>query len=52
VQGIAKALLRFANDELRESNIERLFVTHGTINPTARNFWDRYKDMLGNIELY
>lgn len=64
-QGLAAALLRFANDELEKSSIQRLYVTHGTINPTARGFWDRYftnysytmtrtinKDMLGNIELF
>lgn len=64
-QGIARALLQFANNELRKSNIQRLYVTHGTINPTARGFWDRdftnysytmtrtiNRNMLGNIELF
>jgi len=62
--GIAAALLEFANNELRKSGIQRLFVTHGTINPTARGFWDKYftnysftltrqihSDMLGKIML-
>ena len=41
-RGLAAALLKFANDELKRSGIKRLFVTHGTINPTARGFWDKY----------
>ena len=41
-QNIGAALLAFANDELRKSGIKRIFVTHGTINTTARGFWDRY----------
>lgn len=41
-QGIAAALLRFVNEEMKKSGIKRLYVTHGTINPTARNFWDNY----------
>jgi GNAT superfamily N-acetyltransferase len=40
--GIATALLKFANDELKSKGVKRLFVTHGTINPTARAFWDKY----------
>jgi GNAT superfamily N-acetyltransferase len=41
-RGLATALLKFANDELKRSGVRRLFVTHGTINPTARGFWDKY----------
>ena len=41
-RGLAAALLKFANDELKRSGVRRLFVTHGTINPTARGFWDKY----------
>ena len=40
--GIGVALLNYANNELLKSGIERIFVTHGTINPTARGFWDKY----------
>ncbi len=60
--GLAAALLRFANDRLKNDGVRRLFVTHGTINPTARGFWDKYfttysylmtrridPDMLGRI---
>ena len=39
---IGTALLAFANNELRRSGVQRLYVTHGTINPTARGFWDKY----------
>ena len=61
--GIAAALLKFANEELKTSGVRRLFVTHGTVNPTARGFWDKYftnyfysmtrlidPDMLGTIK--
>jgi GNAT superfamily N-acetyltransferase len=61
--GLSAALLKFANDELRKDGIKRLFVTHGTINPTARGFWGKHftqysymmtrqidPDMLGEIE--
>ncbi|SHJ76559.1 Acetyltransferase (GNAT) family protein [Anaerocolumna jejuensis DSM 15929] len=40
--GLGAALLAFANNGIRESGIDRVFVTHGTINPTARGFWDKY----------
>ena len=64
-RGIVRALSHFVNNELRASNIQRLYVTHGTVNPTARGFWNRdftnysytmtrmiNRDMLGNIELF
>jgi GNAT superfamily N-acetyltransferase len=41
-RGIAVALLKFANERLRSSGVKRIFVAHGTINPTARGFWDKY----------
>lgn len=41
-RGLGAALLAFANNKIKESGIERVFVTHGTINPTARGFWDKY----------
>ena len=40
--GLGAALLAFANNRIKESGIDRVFVTHGTINPTARGFWDKY----------
>ena len=62
-EGVAANLLRFANGVLKNNGAERLFVTHGTINPNARGFWDKYftnycytmarvvdADMLGVIE--
>ncbi|MBP1040350.1 GNAT family N-acetyltransferase [Vagococcus sp. BWB3-3] len=64
-KGIGEALLKFANDELLKIGVKRLFVTHGTINPTARGFWDNHfdnfsyaltrqidTDMLGKIALF
>ena len=41
-RGIGPALLQFACRSLARDGFRRLFVTHGTINPTARGFWDRY----------
>lgn len=40
--GLGNALLSYANTKIKESGIERIYVTHGTINPTARGFWDKY----------
>lgn len=40
--GLGAALLAFANNRIRESGFDRVFVTHGTVNPTARRFWDKY----------
>ena len=61
--GVAAKLLSFANNELKKDGIKRLLVMHGTINPNARGFWDKYftnyaytltrvidRDMLGDIE--
>lgn len=60
---VAAGLLNFANYELKKDGIRRLFVTHGTINPNARGFWDKHftnysytmtriidPDMLGEID--
>ncbi|XMB86070.1 GNAT family N-acetyltransferase [Mycoplasmatota bacterium WC44] len=61
--GVAKALLSYANDCVKKDGYTRIYVTHGTINPTARGFWDKYfanysytmtrvidREMLGVIE--
>lgn len=40
--GVGQALLDFANNKIKEWGIDRVFVTHVTINPTARGFWDKY----------
>ena len=63
--GAGIELLRFASEELKKDGIRRLFVTHGTINPNARGFWDKYftnysysmtrsidSSMLGEIEKF
>lgn len=63
-RGLGAALLAFANNRIKESGIDRVFVTHGTVNPTARAFWDKYftnyaytiireidPDMLGSIRV-
>ena len=39
---LAQGLLQFANDQFRADGIEKLWVEHGTTNPNARGFWDKY----------
>lgn len=43
-KGVASELLQYAIDCLKQNNIHHFFVMHGTINPTARGFWDKYFD--------
>lgn len=40
--GMAEALLRYAEDYERQRGAEYAWVEHGTANPLARNFWNRY----------
>lgn len=40
--GVAQGLLKYANDLLKSEGINRLWVEHGTANPNARGFWDKY----------
>ena len=40
--GIAAALLDFTSNALKKSGIKKIYVTHGTVNPTAVGFWDKY----------
>lgn len=39
---IAKELLSYVNDTLRDKGIRQLWVEHGTANPNARGFWNKY----------
>ena len=39
---IARSLLAYACDTLRDEGARRFWVRHGTANPTARGFWDKY----------
>ncbi len=41
-KGLAQGLLDFACRRLRADGYVRLWVCHGTANPTALRFWDRY----------
>ena len=41
-KGLAQGLLAFACQRLRADGFSRLWVCHGTANPTALRFWDRY----------
>ncbi|WP_310601990.1 GNAT family N-acetyltransferase [Anaerosporobacter sp.] len=40
--GVAQELFRFAASKVREGGIEKLWVEHGTANPAARGFWNKY----------
>lgn len=39
---IAELLLRYVNNTLREDGVKKIWVEHGTANPNARGFWDKY----------
>lgn len=39
---ISQTLLRFVNNTLKEENVDKLWVEHGTANPNATGFWDKY----------
>ncbi len=41
-QGIAQGLLQFAGERCKELGAKKLWVEHGTANPNARGFWDKY----------
>ena len=41
-QGIAQALLSAVNESLRQEGVTRLWVGHGTANPNACGFWNKY----------
>lgn len=41
-QNIAQSLLQYASNVLQTEGYERLWVEHGTTNPNALRFWDRY----------
>lgn len=43
-KNIAKELLSFTIDNLKKKGVKRLWVEHGTANPSARGFWDTYFD--------
>lgn len=39
---VAQSLLGYVNDTLKKEGIKRLWVEHGTANPNARGFWNKY----------
>lgn len=38
----AEGLLSYVNDTLRKEGVKRIWVEHGTTNPTAQRFWSKY----------
>ena len=40
--GVSQQLLQYVNDTLRNEGVNRIWVEHGTANPNARGFWDKY----------
>ncbi|TWH78361.1 GNAT family N-acetyltransferase [Sedimentibacter saalensis] len=41
-KNIAQELLQYVSNVLKKKNYKRLWVEHGTTNPNAQRFWDRY----------
>lgn len=41
-KNIAQELLQYVSNVLKKENYKRLWVEHGTTNPNAQRFWDRY----------
>ena len=41
-QNIAQEFLQYVSNVLISDGYKRLWVEHGTTNPTAQHFWDRY----------
>lgn len=39
---VAQALLRYLDTNLKANNVDYEWVEHGTANPTARGFWNKY----------
>lgn len=39
---VAQALLHYLDTDLKVNNVEYEWVEHGTANPTARGFWNKY----------
>lgn len=39
---IAQELLLYVNNTLKKEGVKRLWVEHGTTNPTAQRFWGKY----------
>jgi GNAT superfamily N-acetyltransferase len=41
-KNVAQELLQYVSNVLKKENYKRLWVEHGTTNPNAQRFWDRY----------
>lgn len=41
-QQAAEGLLSYVNDILRKEGVKRMWVEHGTTNPTAQHFWGKH----------
>jgi len=39
---VSELLLQYVNSILREDGVKKIWVEHGTANPNARGFWDKY----------
>ena len=53
----AQKMLAYLSDTLAKEGIQRLWVEHGTANPNARGFWDKYftaycYTMIRDIEVF
>ncbi|MBE5959848.1 MAG: GNAT family N-acetyltransferase [Lachnospiraceae bacterium] len=43
-KGVAQKLLAYVKDALQAKKIDSMWVEHGTANPNARGFWNKYFD--------
>lgn len=41
-KAVAQSLLQFVNNTLIKEGVKKLWVEHGTANPNATGFWDKY----------
>lgn len=54
---LAQSMLKYVSDILSQEGIHRLWVEHGTANPNARGFWNKYftsysYTMVRDIEMF
>ncbi len=54
---VAQSMLNYLSNSLAREGVQRLWVEHGTANPNARGFWNKYfipytYTMIRDIEMF
>lgn len=54
---VAQSMLNYLSNSLSREGVHRLWVEHGTANPNARGFWNKYfipytYTMIRDIEIF